>query len=122
MLIDGDKSRKTFKRPLWRGGFYGRSCGSVVPPRSLRRNLREAILNMRTSRPNLSPEPLARTSVVPFPICKGINQTAVPPFPIREGIYRTTVAPFSIREAFNQTSAKPFLICEGINRILSMFL
>jgi len=53
VLIDGDKSRKTFKRPLWRGGFHGRSCGSVVPPRSLRRNLREAILNMLTSHPNL---------------------------------------------------------------------
>jgi len=53
VLIDGDKSRKTFKRPLWRGGFHGLSCGSVVLPRSLGRNLREAILNMRTSRPNL---------------------------------------------------------------------
>jgi len=102
MLIDGDKSRKTFKRPLWRGGFYGRSCGSVVPPRSLRRNLREAILNMRTSRPNLSPEPpwshfqSAKASTKPlYPHFLSVKASTEPRWPHFRSVKPSTKPPRS---------------------------
>lgn len=45
MLIDGDKSRKTFKRPLWRGGLCCGLGGSVAPFRSLRTKRRGAVFN-----------------------------------------------------------------------------
>ena len=45
MLIDGDKSRKTFKRLLWSGGLCCGLGGSVAPFRSLRTKLRGAVFN-----------------------------------------------------------------------------
>lgn len=45
MLIDGDKSRKTFKRPLWRCGLCCGLGGSVAPFRSVRTKRRGAVFN-----------------------------------------------------------------------------
>lgn len=96
MLIDGDKSRKTFKRPLWRGGFHGLSYGSVVPPRSLCRNLREAILNMQTSRPNLR-GPISNLRRHQPNRCTPISYPQSPQPKSREAIFNPRSSPSNFR-------------------------